>query len=348
MIDYLNKETYNFNLPEELIATHPTDKRDHCKLMIMNRDDGQIEHKNFFDIVSYFKKGDVLVFNDSKVIPARVFFKKETGGIVEVLFLKRIDDYTWECLLKGRKLKVNDKLFLDDIYATIIEDNITSKKLKFSKQLTNELLNIIGNIPLPPYIIQSRKKNNEDEIIEDDKIVYQNVFAKREGSIASPTSGLHFTNELIEKIKSIGVEVLYITLHVGFATFNPIKENDLRKHIMHFEEFYIDQSVVNIIINAKKDNRRIIACGTTVSRVLESEYDNFSFKRLSGETNIFIYPPYKFKCVDAMITNFHTPHSTLLAMVSAFSDYNHIMNAYNIAIENKYRFFSYGDAMFML
>ena len=347
MIDYLNKETYNFNLPEELIAIHPTDKRDHCKLMTMSRESGAIEHKKFFNIVNYFKKGDILVFNDSKVIPARIFFKKETGGNVEVLLLKKIDDYTWEALLKGRKLKVGDKLFLDDICATIEEDNITTKKLKFSKILTNDVLDNIGSIPLPPYIIQSRKKNNEEEIIDDDKIVYQNVYAKREGSVASPTSGLHFTNELIESIKNIGVEVLYITLHVGFATFNPIKEDDLTKHNMHFEEFYIDSKVADSIIKAKKENRRIISCGTTVSRVLESEYDNFSFKRLSGETNIFIYPPYKFKCVDAMITNFHTPHSTLLAMVSAFSGYNNIMNAYKIAIENNYRFFSYGDAMFM-
>ena len=357
MIDYLNKETYNFYLPENLIATTPNYERDHCKLMILNKSTGEIEHKIFSDIINYLKKDDVLVLNDSKVIPARIYAKKNTGGNVEILLLNKFndDESTWECLIKGKNIKEKDILYLDysnlenvgNIEAVLEKDNISTKLIKFSKPLTSEILDAIGKVPLPPYIIQSRKKKGEEEYNDKDKEFYQNVYAKNEGSIASPTSGLHFTKELLEKIKSMGITVCYVTLHVGFSTFNPLKEDDLRNHVMHEEKFIIPKESYDIIINAKKEGRRVVSCGTTVARVLESEYDNYDFKRMESSTNIFIYPPYKFKCVDALITNFHTPHSTLLAMVSAFAGYDNIMNAYKTAVENNYRFFSYGDAMFM-
>ena len=357
MIDYLNKETYNFYLPENLIATEPNYERDHCKLMLLNKKTGQLEHKIFSDIINYLNSDDVLVLNDSKVIPARIYAKKNTGGNAEILLLNKVndDDSIWECLIKGKNIKEKDILYLNydyldnvgNIEALIETDNISTKIIKFSKPLTSYILNSIGNVPLPPYIIQSRKKKGEEEYNDKDKEFYQNVYAKNEGSIASPTSGLHFTSELLNKIKDIGVTVCYVTLHVGFSTFNPLKEDDLRNHVMHEERFIIPNESTDIIINAKKNGRRIVSCGTTVSRVLESEYNNYSFNRLEGSTNIFIYPPYKFKCVDSLITNFHTPHSTLLAMVSAFAGYDNIMNAYKEAIANNYRFFSYGDAMFM-
>lgn len=357
MTDYLNKETYNFYLPENLIATLPNYKRDNCKLMVLNKNNSNIYHEIFYDIINYFKEDDILVLNDSKVIPARIYAKKSTSGNVEILLLNKADNNgnVWECLIKGKNIKEKDILYLDYSYidnigiieAEIEKDNISTKIIKFSKSLTNFILDTIGKVPLPPYIIQSRKRNGEDEYNDKDKEFYQNVYAKNYGSIASPTSGLHFTSELLEKIKSIGVQICYITLHVGFSTFNPLKENDLRNHIMHEEKFIIPEKSADIIINAKKYGRRVISCGTTVARVLESEYNNFNFNRLDGSTSIFIYPPYKFKCADAIITNFHTPHSTLLAMVSAFAGYNNIMNAYKIAVENDYRFFSYGDAMFI-
>lgn len=354
MIDYLNKETYNFYLPEKLIATNPNYDRDKCKLMTMNIKTGEIEHNFFYDIIDYLKKDDILVLNDSKVIPARIYAKKKTGGNAEIFLLQKIDfdESYWECLIKGKNIKEKDILYLDYdnsnyIKAVIEKDNMATKLIRFSKPLNSDILNNIGNIPLPPYIIQNRKKRGEEEYNENDKEFYQNVFAKNEGSIASPTSGLHFTSELLEKIKNIGIEIRYITLHVGFSTFNPLKEDNLKNHIMHEEKFIIEKETADIIKEAKNMRRRIVSCGTTVARVLESEFDNGDFKRLNGATNIFIYPPYKFKCVDALITNFHTPHSTLLAMVSAFAGYDNIMNAYKNAIENNYRFFSYGDAMFM-
>lgn len=363
-IDYLNKETYNFNLPEELIARSPKYERDTCKLMLLNKTTGAIEHKHFFDIVDYFAGEEILVLNDSKVIPARIFANKSTGGIVEILLLHCDDKEkkNWKVLLKGKvkdcevlTIKLVDTTTTNDTTDNTIEVIIKSdeansiKYATFSKSLDNKTLDSIGLIPLPPYIIQSRKKNGESLYTDKDKEYYQNIFARNEGSIASPTSGLHFTSELLERLKEKGVSVLYITLHVGFSTFVPIKDNNLRNHTMHKESFYIDSEVAKIITKAKSEKRKVVACGTTVTRVLESEYDNLSnsFKSLSGETDIFIYPPYKYKCVDRLITNFHTPYSTLLAMIMAFSSYENITNAYKVAVNNEYRFFSYGDSMFI-
>ncbi|WP_295161638.1 tRNA preQ1(34) S-adenosylmethionine ribosyltransferase-isomerase QueA [uncultured Brachyspira sp.] len=353
MTDYLNKEAYNFYLPENLIAAEPNYKRDKCRLMTLNRNTGEIEHKIFSDIINYMNKDDVLVLNDSKVIPARIYAKKNTGGNAEILLINKLndDESFWQCLIKGKNIKEHDILYLDynciNIEASIEKDNISTKLIKFSKPLTSSILDNIGRIPLPPYIIQRRKKKGMEEYNNKDKEFYQNVYAENDGSIASPTSGLHFTKELLDNIKSKGIIICFITLHVGFSTFNPLKEDNLLNHIMHKEKFMIPEKSCDIIINAKKEGRRVISCGTTVARVLESEYHNYDFKRLEGYTSIFIYPPYKFKCADALITNFHTPYSTLLAMAGSFGGYDNIMNAYKKAVENNYMFFSYGDAMFI-
>ncbi len=355
MVDYKLKETYNFNLPNDLIATHLSQKRVDCKLMTLNIENNLIEHKHFFDIIDYFKSDDLLILNDTKVIPARLFLKKTSGASVEILLLEKLndDDSYWSCLVKGRNIKEDSVLYFDDekikFSALIVKNNYTTKDIKFSIELDKNILNDIGSIPLPPYIIQSRKNNGESEYTKDDREFYQNVFAKNEGSVASPTSGLHFNNELLNTLKDKGVKIEYLTLHIGFGTFNPLKADNLEDHIMHKERFVIPKKTADLVLEYKSQNKRVIACGTTVSRVLESQYTGASnsFSKLEGSTDIFIYPPYKFNCVDAMITNFHTPESTLLAMVSAFAGYENIMNAYNEAIKNKYHFFSYGDAMFL-
>lgn len=355
MIDYKVKDTYNFDLPNNLIATHLSQKRVDCKLMALNIENNLIEHKHFFDIINYFTSDDLLILNDTKVIPARLFFKKASGASVEILLLEKLndDDSYWSCLVKGRNIKEGNVLYFDDerikLSALIAKDNAITKEIKFSIELDRNMLNDIGSIPLPPYIIQSRKNNGESEYSEEDREFYQNVFAKHEGSVASPTSGLHFNNELLNALKDKGVKIEYLTLHIGFGTFNPLKADSLEDHIMHKEKFVIPKKTADLVCEYKSKNKRVVACGTTVSRVLESEYisSSNSFNRLDGSTNIFIYPPYKFNCVDAMITNFHTPESTLLAMVSAFAGYENIMKAYNEAIKNKYHFFSYGDAMFL-
>lgn len=354
-MDYLARDTYNFFLPEELIAIKPEDKRDHCRLMTLNKTNGETNHLRFDDIKRLISKDDLLVLNNSKVIPARIFAKKTSGGIVEILLLKKInnDDRVWETLIRGKNVKLNDTLVINfrniKIECVVSESLPQTKIMKFSLPLDKSLLTKIGKIPLPPYIIQRRKKENVDEYFESDKENYQNVYAKIYGSVASPTSGLHFTNELLDEIKNIGVTVCSLTLHIGFSTFVPLKEERLDKHIMHSESFNIPEATAKIITEYKKDGRKIISCGTTAARVLESEYDKNknTFRRLRGETNIFLYPPYQYKCVDKLITNFHTPNSTLLAMVSAFAGYDNIIKAYSEAIDKRYRFFSYGDAMFI-
>ena len=354
-MNYKHRDTYNFNLPEHLIATEPNYKRSECKLMTLNKNSGMTEDKHFFDILNYIKENDLLILNDTKVINARLFFKKITGGETEILLLQKIDDNNsyWECLVNGRKIKENDTLYLNfeniKIEAKIIKSENAVRSVLFSKPLDNDMLKTIGNIPLPPYIIQSRKRKSENEYNKLDAEFYQNVYAKHEGSIASPTSGLHFTNELLESIREKGVKICYLTLHIGFSTFNPLKEDNLENHVMHNENFIIPKETAELIKEYKKNKKRIVSCGTTVARVLESEYnDNTNtFNRLEGGTNIFIYPPYKFKCVDALITNFHTPKSTLLAMVSALAGYENIINSYKEALDKEYRFFSYGDAMFI-
>ena len=337
-------EEFDFNLPEKLIAQHPNDKRDEARLMVLNRKDRTIEDKIFKDIIEYLNEGDCLVINNTKVIPARLYGKKVDSDInVEILLLKRVEEDIWEVIVKpGRRLKTGAKIIFGDglLKGTIIDilEN-GNRKIKFEYEgIFNEILDQIGLMPLPPYIKEKLK----------DKDSYQTVYAKYEGSCAAPTAGLHFTKELLEKIEKKGVVIANVTLHVGIGTFRPVKVENIEEHKMHTEHYYIKQEDADKINNAKKSGKRVIACGTTSCRVLETVSDEQGFvKEIEGDTGIFIYPGYKYKCVDALITNFHLPKSTLIMLVSALADRDFIMEAYNRAIKEDYKFFSFGDAMFI-
>ena len=335
---------FNYNLPEKLIAQTPIEKRDESRLMVLDRDKKTIEHRIFKDILDYLKPGDVLVRNNTKVIPARIYGKKETGANVEFLLLNNIEGDIWESIVRpGNKLHVGTKVIFGEgkLKAEILEVlEGGTRKVKFEYDgIFNEILDEIGLMPLPPYI--------HEELKEKDR--YQTVYAKFQGSAAAPTAGLHFTDELLEKIREKGVEIANVTLHVGIGTFRPVKVENIEEHHMHSEHFYIKKEDVEKINNAKKEGRRIISVGTTSSRVLESIADeNGMVKEIEGDTSIFIYPGYKFKCVDALITNFHLPESTLLMLVSALADKEFIMRAYEEAVKNQYRFFSFGDAMLII
>ena len=333
---------FDFNLPEELIAQHPSDKRDESRLLVLHKNTGEIEHRHFYNIIDYLKPGDVLVRNNSKVIPARLFgVKEETGAHVEILILK-MDGDVCECLCGNAKVIKKDTVitFSNKLNGKCLE--VKEEGIRVIQFICDgiflEVLNEVGLMPLPPYIHEKLK----------DKDRYQNIYAKDLGSAACPTAGLHFTEELIEKIKLKGIEILDVTLHVGLGTFKPVKEEKVEDHHMHFEHYTMDEYTANRLNLAKKEGRRIIAVGTTSTRTLETimqKYDEF--KPCEGDTNIFIYPPYKFKAIDAQITNFHLPKSTLIMMISAFCSREMILNAYKVAIENKYRFFSFGDSMFI-
>ena len=334
---------FNYDLPEELIAQVPIKNRDESRLMVLNRKEQTIEHKHFKDILEYLKPGDCLVRNNTKVIPARLYGKKETGAVVEFLLLKRIEEDIWEVMVRpGRKLLKGAKVVFGDgiLEGEILEvlDN-GNRKVKFTYQgIFNEILDKIGLMPLPPYIKETLKEKDR----------YQTVYAKYEGSAAAPTAGLHFTEELIEEIKKKGIEIANVTLHVGIGTFRPVKVDTIEEHEMHSEHFYIKDEDVEKINNTKKNGGRIIAVGTTSCRVLESIADeNGLVQATEKDTNIFIYPGYKFKCIDALITNFHLPESTLIMLVSALAGRDYIMKAYEEAVKEKYRFFSFGDAMFI-
>ena len=336
---------FNYELPEELIAQIPIKKRDESRLMILNRKEQTIEHKKFKDILEYLKPGDVLVRNNTKVIPARLYGKKETGANVEFLLLNNIENNIWEAIVRpGNKLHVGTKVIFGD---GILEANILeimpggTRKVEFKYQgIFNEILDKIGLMPLPPYIHETLKEKDR----------YQTVYAKYEGSAAAPTAGLHFTPELLQKIEEKGIEIANVTLHVGIGTFRPVKEEKIEEHKMHSEHFYIKQEDVDKINKAKQEGRRIIAVGTTSCRVLESIADEKTgmVKPIEDDTEIFIYPGYKFKCIDGLITNFHLPESTLLMLVSALAGKEYIMKAYKEAVKEKYRFFSFGDAMFII
>ncbi len=331
---------YDYNLPKELIAKYPVEPRDRCRLMVLDRKTGKIEHKIFKDIVNYLNKGDVLVLNDTKVIPARLIGKKESGAKIEVLLLQPITDNIWEAL--GRNLKrwkIGQKIKIsDEFYIELLEKGEEGKiKVKLIGDNIKELIEKYGNIPLPPYM--------EREAEERDKKLYQTIFARKEGAVASPTAGLHFTEELLDELKNKGVIIKYITLHVGIGTFRPIKTENIKEHKMHEEYYYIPEDTKEEIEEAKREKRRVIAVGTTVVRTLETFARN---KKTEGYSDIYIYPPFEFKIVDALITNFHLPKSTLLLLVSAFATRELILKAYNIAVKEKYRFFSYGDAMFII
>ncbi len=335
---------FNYDLPERLIAQHPSLKRDESRLMVLNREKQTIEDKVFKDVIDYLNPGDCLVRNNTKVIPARLYGRKETGANVEFLLLKRIHDDTWEVIVRpGRKLLKGAKvIFGDGILEATIDDVLENgnRLVTFKYEgIFNEILDQIGLMPLPPYIKEKLK----------DKDRYQTVYAKYDGSAAAPTAGLHFTEELLEKIRQKGVEIANVTLHVGIGTFRPVKVENVEEHDMHSEHYYIKKEDADKINNAKKNGKRIISVGTTSCRALESIADESGFvKETEGDTSIFIYPGYKFKCIDSLITNFHLPESTLVMLVSALAGKDFILKAYKEAVEKEYRFFSFGDAMIIL
>ena len=335
---------FNYDLPKELIAQTPIEKRDEARLMVLHRNNETIEHKIFKDILDYLKPGDCLVRNNTKVIPARLYGIKEvTGANVEFLLLNRIEGDTWEVMVRpGKKLMPGARVdFGNGLLKAEIVDKMEggNRKVKFEYDgIFNEILDQIGLMPLPPYIKEKLEK----------KEMYQTVYAKYEGSAAAPTAGLHFTEELLEQIKAKGVEIANVTLHVGIGTFRPVKEENIEDHDMHTEHYYIKEEDAEKINKARKNGGRIIAVGTTSCRVLESVADEEGFvKAVEGDTNIYIYPGYKFKCIDGLITNFHLPESTLVMLVSALAGREFVLDSYKKAVKEKYRFFSFGDAMFI-
>lgn len=340
----MKTEDFNYNLPEELIAQTPLAKRDESRLMILDRKTGEIKHEIFHNIIDYLNSDDVLVLNDTKVMPARIIGeKKETGAIIELLLLKNIEDDIWEVLAKpAKRIKVGSVITFGD--GTLIaectgtgEEGIREVKFIYDG-IFYEILDKLGSMPLPPYI--------KEKLTDKDR--YQTVYAKNIGSAAAPTAGLHFTKELLEAIKNKGIKICYITLHVGLGTFRPVNVEDVTTHKMHSEFYQMSKEVANILNQAKKEGKRIVSVGTTSTRTLETIMTKYGeFKEVSGWTDIFIYPGYEFKAIDAQITNFHLPKSTLIMLVSAFATKKIILNAYNEAVKNKYRFFSFGDSMFI-
>lgn len=339
----MNINDYNYELDEKYIAQTPIKDRSSSKLMVLNKKNGEIEHKNFFDIINYFNKGDVLVLNNTKVLPARLLGKKEeTNANIEILLLKNIEEDKWECLAKpGKRLHVGTIVVFNDKIKCIVlekkEDGIVIVEFKY-EGIFLELIEEVGLMPLPPYI--------HENLEEQDR--YQTVYAKHLGSAAAPTAGLHFTNDLLEKLKEKGVIIAYVTLHVGLGTFRPVEVENVKEHHMHSEYYEMNKDVADILNFAKKENRKIYAVGTTSTRVLETVMNKYNqFQECNGNTEIFIYPGYKFLAIDGLITNFHLPKSTLLMLVSALSSREYILNAYEIAKQENYRFFSFGDAMFI-
>jgi S-adenosylmethionine:tRNA ribosyltransferase-isomerase len=337
------KSDFYYYLPESQIAQTPAEPRDSSRLLVYNREKDQVEHVIFHDVVNYLKAGDVLVVNNTKVLPARLYAHTPNGGVVEVLLLKRIDKDTWEVLVKpGKKCKIGKTFNIGDKLSFTVTDITDSGEriVKFSYDgVFEEILDEVGSMPLPPYIKEKLK----------DKDRYQTVYAKTEGSAAAPTAGLHFTPQLLQKIKDMGVEVVEVLLHVGLGTFRPVKEDIITDHKMHSEYYEVSEKAASVVNKAKSEGRRIIAVGTTSVRTLESATDESGVLHSgSGNTQIFIYPPYKFKCVDALITNFHLPESTLIMLVAALVGREKILSLYDLAVREKYRFFSFGDAMFIV
>ncbi|MBE5738390.1 MAG: tRNA preQ1(34) S-adenosylmethionine ribosyltransferase-isomerase QueA [Clostridiales bacterium] len=342
-LDIFDTRTYYYNLPEEQIAQTPAEPRDSSRLLVYHRDTQMIEHKNFYNVIDYLQSGDVLVVNNTRVLPARLYGKKETGAVIEVLLLKRLDITTWECLAKpGKRLKEGTIIvFSPELKAEVKSDtDFGGKIISFIFEgVFEEIVDKIGVMPLPPYIKEQYK----------DKDRYQTVYNKVTGSSAAPTAGLHFTNELMQKIKDKGVEVVEVLLHVGLGTFRPVSETNIKNHKMHSEYIEVTKDSADKINKAKSEGRRIIAVGTTSIRVLESATDdNGILQPVQKETDIFIYPGYEFKMVDAVITNFHLPESTLIMLVSAFCGLDETIDMYNTAVKEGYRFFSFGDATLLL
>ena len=340
----MKTDDFDFYLPEELIAQTPLKKRDSSKLLVLDKKTGEIEHRHFSDIIEYLEPNDVLVMNNTKVIPARLYgVKEETNAVIEILMLKTTSDDCWECLAKpAKRVKVGTVINFGDgkLKAECIrvgDEGIREFKLIY-KGILYEILDTLGEMPLPPYI---------NEKLED-KDRYQTVYAVTPGSAAAPTAGLHFTLELLDKIKEKGVKIVYVTLHVGLGTFRPVNVDDVKNHTMHSEFYEMSKETADILNDAKENGYNIVSVGTTSTRTLETVMSLYNtFKECSGWTQIFIYPGYKFKAIDKQITNFHLPKSTLVMLVSALAGKENILNAYNEAVKNKYRFFSFGDSMFI-
>lgn len=337
------KSDFYYRLPEELIAQTPAEPRDSSRLLVYDRKSGKTEHKIFRDVADLLNAGDVLVINNTRVLPARMYAHTENGGAVEVLLLKRLDKDRWEVLVKpGRKCPVGKRLFVSEELFLTVEDITPSGEriVRFYYDgVFESILERVGSMPLPPYIKTKLENKNR----------YQTVYAKTDGSAAAPTAGLHFTPELLARLRDKGVEIAEVLLHVGLGTFRPVKEEIITDHKMHSEYYEIDASAAETVNRAKREGRRVIAVGTTSVRTLESVADkNGLIKPCRGNTEIFIYPPYEFRCVDALITNFHLPESTLIMLVAALCGREKILELYNTAVENKYRFFSFGDAIFIV
>lgn len=345
---------FDYDLPPELIAQYPLEERDHSRLMVLHRENKTIEHRYFFEIADYFKPGDVLVLNDTKVIPARLVGKKQSGGRIEVFLLRpqengRVDESTWQCLINcSKKPKLHSKVLFDQsLTAEILEEEEEGFKVRFKYEGNIEqVLDHIGLTPLPPYIKRGNSLSKDESL---DRERYQTIFARSRGAVAAPTAGLHFTSELIDQIKAKGVKVLFLTLHVGWGTFQPVRVERIEEHGMHSEYYTLSPSTAKAINDARRRKARIIGVGTTTTRCLESTANGKgAIKSGKGYTNLFIYPAYSFKTIDSLITNFHLPRSTLLMLVSAFAEKEFILEAYREAIKEGYRFYSYGDAMFII
>lgn len=339
----MNISEFDFDLPEELIAQHAVNPRDHSKLLVLNKEKKEIEHKRFYNIIDYLKKDDVLVINRTKVIPARLYGRKDTGTVLECFLLKRYDLYTWEVLLKpAKRLKIGQKVVFSEnlLEAELIEIKEDGNRvLKFNyKGNFEEILDKLGEMPLPPYITEKLEDRNR----------YQTVYAKEGESVAAPTAGLHFTEELIERIREKGIIIAEVFLDVGLGTFRPVQTENVNDHIMHSEKYWVPKETTEIVNNAKRNGNRVIAVGTTSVRTLESSVnEKDELIENTSETSIFIYGDYKFKIVDAIITNFHLPKSTLIMLISAFGGKDFVFGAYKEAVKEKYRFYSFGDSMFI-
>lgn len=339
----MKTDDFDYYLPEELIAQHPAEKRDHARMLVLDKETGEIEDKYFYDIIDYLNPGDVLVMNDTRVIPARLFgHREDKEESIEVFLLHNVEGKTWECLVRpGKKMKIGTKiLFSDELSAEVKDIKEDGNRIIefFYEGIFNEILDKLGNMPLPPYI--------KEELDEPEE--YQTVYSKNPGSVAAPTAGLHFTKELLAEIEKKGIKLAYLTLNVGLGTFRPVSVDDVNDHKMHSEFYNISQETADIINEAHANGKRVIATGTTTIRTLETVYKNKGKVTAdSGWTDIFIYPGFEYKVVDAFITNFHLPKSTLVMLVAAFTSKDMILNTYNYAVKEKYRFFSFGDAMFI-
>lgn len=344
MATKMDVKDFRYDLPQELIAQDPLEDRSSSRLLVLDKDTGEITHKHFYDIIDYLDEGDCLVLNETKVIPARLMgVKKDTGAVVEILLLKRKSKTVWECLVKpGKKCRVGAVIefgegLLTGTVIDIVEEGNRIIEFEFDG-IFEEILDKLGTMPLPPYITHTLKDRNR----------YQTVYAKNEGSAAAPTAGLHFTKELLKDIEDKGVKLAKVTLHVGLGTFRPVKVSDVRQHHMHSEFFQVSKEAADIINSTRANGKRVICVGTTSTRTVESASDDKGYlKEKSGWTDIFIYPGYKFKVLDALITNFHLPESTLVMLVSALAGREKVLHAYEEAVKEKYRFFSFGDAMFI-